>query len=321
MAAMRRRPRGRAPLAAAAAVGLAGALAAPSCGSRSTLEGVTFVLAAGGGSDAGPDDAGPPDGAPVDAPLPPIETGSLPDVVLTNCSTPSTQYIYLVTYENHLWSFYPATGAFTSIGALACATQSSPFSMAVDRQGVAYVLYSNGQLFRVSTRTAQCEATPYVAPSSSFMNFGMGFVGDPNGATDTLYVASVGANNVLATVSLETFQPTVVGPLSLPMAELTGTGDGRLYTFYSTGGSTAVAQLDPQTAAVLADSPLTNLPTGDGWAFGFWGGDFYLFTAQGGLGSPSLVTRFRPSDGSQTTVTTLPETIVGAGVSTCAPQM
>jgi hypothetical protein len=45
-------------------------------------------------------------------------------------------------------------------------------------------------------------------------------------------------------------------------------------------------------------------------------GDFYLFTAPGGS---SIVTRFRPSDGSLVQVATLSQTIVGAGVSTCAP--
>ncbi len=62
-------------------------------------------------------------------------------------------------------------------------------------------------------------------------------------------------------------------------------------------------------------------PSGGGWAFGFWGGEFYLFTTN--TTDPSLssiVTRFDPGDQSQVTVASLPETIVGAGVSTCAPQ-
>jgi len=61
-------------------------------------------------------------------------------------------------------------------------------------------------------------------------------------------------------------------------------------------------------------------PSGGGsWAFAFWGGDFYTFTAQD-LNAGSVVTRFRPSDGSIVQVGHTAESIVGAGVSTCAPQ-
>ena len=65
----------------------------------------------------------------------------------------------------------------------------------------------------------------------------------------------------------------------------------------------------------------TNLPIGDvndAFAFAFWGGDFWIFT---GMGGPSDVNRFRPADGTTTTPTKHPSTIVGAGVSTCAPSL
>ncbi|MGH7281076.1 MAG: hypothetical protein ACRELY_06100, partial [Polyangiaceae bacterium] len=62
--------------------------------------------------------------------------------------------------------------------------------------------------------------------------------------------------------------------------------------------------------------PLPGVTIQGGWAFGFWGGDFYTFTG----GGPSTVTRFRPSDKSIVQVATYPSEIVGAGVSTCAPQ-
>jgi hypothetical protein len=275
------------------------------------LETGTFRAAPTGGDD----------GAVGSDALPPIETGTLPDVVVTNCSSPSVQYIYLVTYENHLWSYYPPSGRYSELGTLDCPTTSTPFSMAVDRQGVAYVLYSSGEIFRVSTRTVACTPTAFTPPDPSYGTFGMAFVGDPNGATDTLYIATP---TLLATVDLTTLQPTAVGPMTLLFAELTGTTDGRLFSFYSTdttGDGTAIAELDPSTAAVVANTNLVNLPRGNGWAFGLWGGDFYLFTAPGGFDGTSTVTRFRPSDGTQTTLPSLPEVVVGAGVSTCAAQM
>jgi hypothetical protein len=58
---------------------------------------------------------------------------------------------------------------------------------------------------------------------------------------------------------------------------------------------------------------------GFGWAFAFWGGDFYTFTSPTDVGS--VVQRFRPGDGTITSVAEFqPGVIVGAGVSTCAPQ-
>lgn len=62
---------------------------------------------------------------------------------------------------------------------------------------------------------------------------------------------------------------------------------------------------------------LPGVTQASGYAFAIWGGDFYLFTAPF---DGTIVTRFRASDGSIVQVATSPQVIVGAGVSTCAPQ-
>jgi hypothetical protein len=314
MSPMSDRPAGG-PLAGVAAGALVVLLAAlsSSCGARSTL--YDGVYQSSSPHDASGDDAGFDE-------LPPVQTTPLPDVVVSNCTDPGVLYIYLVTLQNELWTFDPKTGALVTVGTLDCPTSSTPFSMAVDRQGTAYVIYSDGELFRVSTRTAACSATAFVPPNPAYDKFGMGFVGDSNGATDTLYIATVAMPSELATLGLQTFVPAPVGELSLESAELTGTVDGRLFAFYSTGSSSAIAELDAKTAGVVSNTNLADLPQNSGWAFGLWGGDFYLFTGSTkDLQSPSLLTRYRPSDGSQTTIMTLPQTVVGAGVSTCASQM
>jgi hypothetical protein len=149
-----------------------------------------------------------------------------------------------------------------------------------------------------------------------------------------LYVAPWNKTE-LATVATTSFLLSVVGPFgpeSIAGAELSGTGDGRLFAFYSTGDprtglNSAVAQIDPTSATVLANNDLNSLPQGAGWAFAFWGGSFYLFTAPISRGTAeTMVTRFNPADLSQTTVATFggmgagsSQVIVGAGVSTCAP--
>ena len=77
----------------------------------------------------------------VDAPIP------------TDCPDAGSTLIYVLSGENDLYSFYPPTLAFTSIGMLDCPDPSGagPFSMAVDRRGIAYSVFTDGNLFRVDT--------------------------------------------------------------------------------------------------------------------------------------------------------------------------
>ena len=61
---------------------------------------------------------------------------------------------------------------------------------------------------------------------------------------------------------------------------------------------------------------------GNYYAFAFWGGDFFTFTASTNPPPGStIVTRFRPSDGTVVPVASTPDFIVGAGVSTCASRL
>ncbi len=241
------------------------------------------------------------------------------------CVDGGIPYIYVVTEQYSLYSYFPPSNAFTRIGRIECPTSTStPFSMAVDRGGTAYVVYNDGQLFRVSTATAQCESTPFVQRQHGITTFGMGFVSDTTDSGETLYIASTnfgGGTSYLGTINVHTYDLAIVHalPPTLITAELTGTGDGRLYGFSATTtGPTGsnVAQINRTTAAVVASWDLPSVTQGQGWAFASWGGAFYIFTAPTGT---STVTRFRPQDGSVAVILTLPETIVGAGVSTCAP--
>ena len=100
--------------------------------------------------------------------------------------------------------------------------------------------------------------------------------------------------------------------------ELTGTGDGRLYGFYDNGFGARLVQLDKKTGQYLSETSLPGVSKGSAWAFAFWGGDFWFFTAPA---SASTVTRYQPATKKIDVVGTLPaELIVGAGVSTCAPE-
>jgi hypothetical protein len=250
-----------------------------------------------------------------------------PDVVRTDCTDATATLVYVVTSSDEILSFDPSAAAFRSIGTLRCPAPpgTSPFSMAVDRRGTAYVVFDDGGLYRVSTKTGACTATSFTRRIDGFNRFGMGFATDLGGPSETLFVASSGdpGGDALASIDVKDFSLKPIDPFvpSLARAELTGTGDGRLFAFYtpSTGGDAHVAQIDKTNAHVLDDVPLPGVQQGRGWAFAFWGGDFWLFTDPKSEGA-STVTRYRPGDHTIKNVAKYKTLIVGAGVSTCAPE-
>ena len=83
--------------------------------------------------------------------------------------------IYVVTEGNDLYRFAPATLTFTRIGTLSCPSSgfATPFSMAVQRNGTAWVLFNDGIIFHVSTKDASCGATAYVPGQNGYTTFGM----------------------------------------------------------------------------------------------------------------------------------------------------
>ncbi len=308
------------------------------CGSRTGL----FVDESFGPNpiDAGPDarrDGGTD--AEVDA-LPPIDARPPADVDRRDCVDAGQTFIYVITTQYDLYSFNPPDAAFKLIGNIKCPAgtvsgqPATPFSMAVDRKGVAFVLFNDERLYRVSTLTAACIATSYAPRQSNFGLFGMGFTTIGGGPAEALYIAGDDQDRTnsgpgaggLARIDPITFKLTpIASDFSPPIerAELTGTGDGRLFAFYDKGSSngeppTYIGEVDPDTGSIFAEAKLNTVGLGQGWAFAFWGGDFYTFTSVSQ--NQSQVHRYQPSNGSVGQIATLPRRIVGAGVSTCAPQ-
>jgi hypothetical protein len=258
---------------------------------------------------------------------PGIHVTPVPPAGVSDCPDPSQTLVYAIAESNALYSVYPPTFALTKIGTLDCpaASGATPFSMAVDRQGIADVVFDDGELFRVSTATAACTRVPFVPDQDGFLTFGMGYSGDADGTTETLYI-SADTQEGSSAMGLASVDANLVvhpiGSLSPAVgAELTGTGGGQLFGFYShtdNMGPTFIGEIDKSTATIVAETPLPGVVQGNGWAFAFWGGDFYVFTSPNDGGS--TVWRYRTSDGSLTKIATLDDLIVGAGVSTCAPE-
>jgi hypothetical protein len=269
----------------------------------------------------------------------------------TGCSAAS-QLVYVLSTDNEIWSFDPPSKKFTNLFTLDCNTPNdgndwAPNSMAVDRDANAWVNYVGsfldpftlqssdeaGLVFKVDIDKKTCAPSPTVTlPNDKWYRLGMGYSTDAvNGTSETLYVTGTGISGMANSPGLGKIDMSSKALVPAPgafngdaklngqSAELTGTGDARLFGFFTTS-PVRVAQLDKGTAKILSDDAVNGVPTPLAWAFSFWGGAFYLYTSADGL-SQSTVTRFDPTthavDGSYSLKA--PMTIVGAGVSTCAP--
>ncbi|MDI1449064.1 hypothetical protein [Polyangium sp. 6x1] len=228
--------------------------------------------------------------------------------------------VYIIGQDNELYSFNPPTLEVKLIGVIDCPTGGlgTPFSMAVDRKGTAWILFSDGRIYHVDVKTAACAATTFAPGQQGFSTFGMGFVSDSKGSSaETLYVADYNGKG-LARINTQTLELSFVGPWDQlsGAAELTGTGDARLFGFFNYT-PIIIAEIDKASGNILSQAPQPSVSIGSGWAFAFWGGDFWLFTSPTG---DSQIQQYRPSTGTTTVVKTgLGTNIVGAGVSTCAP--
>lgn len=254
----------------------------------------------------------------------------------SKCTVAGTDLIYVVDEAYELLSFNPRDdkNEFKLIGKLRCPSSSAldgsgeatPFSMSVDRQGQAWVLYNSGEIFNVSIQDATCKKTGFAVSQKGFDLFGMGFVSDAAGSDkETLFIAGGAYNNLnsgnLGTIDTATLKVTKIGALQIGLQnspELTGTGAAEAYGYFP-GTKAFVAQIDKTTGKNLRSwnlDPVAGGGSPKAWAFAHWGGRFYIFiTAQ-----KSQVILLDPATGSNKPITTnATYKIVGAGVSTCAP--
>ncbi|HWO17603.1 MAG TPA: hypothetical protein VNO30_02465 [Kofleriaceae bacterium] len=267
----------------------------------------------GGGGDGGNggDDDGPPagDGCPDEAKL-----------------------IYAVDQNRKLLQFNPMTKTFNDLGTLPCQPSSSatPFSMGIARDATAWVLYNNGELFRVETKNnLACTKSAWVPNTNGLKVFGMGFSTDQvGGQADSLFIAggsgpSTGGSSTLARVNLTTFQATNVRTVA-GWPELTGTGNAELWGFFpqTTTMSARIGKLDKTTGSEVQMFPETVLNDSSqpsAWAFAFHGGSFWVFLQKSNE-QQTYVYQFSTATGAMVGKTDSGgRKIVGAGVSTCAP--
>jgi hypothetical protein len=289
----------------------------------------------GGGGDGG-GDAGA-DSAPMDAPL------------NSYCENASS-WIHLLTFtwvtepvlgvspgvsRADIVRFEPDSGALIPLGELTCPGAEGVSSMAIDRDGYAWVYYAGTPgLFRVNLSDLSCQTTAFNPATDNFGHMGMAFVAEsPTAAEETLFVSgripSDDDQGQIATLNTTTFDIDLRGNIP-KFGELTGNALGELWAFRATRSPRAVYELDKATGAALQTFDVESIDTdtsigASGYAFAFWGGFYYMFyrSAEKHSNDPettSGIWRLDPATGDITTITEdSGYNIVGAGVSTCAP--
>jgi len=240
--------------------------------------------------------------------------------------------IFVLSKTAELWKYFPDKNEFKLLGAIDCGLPPSTFSMGVDRQGFAWVQFSDQQLRKIDvTKVSECSDPGFVPGQDGIKNFGMAFVS--NSAEDRCDRLHGNHYNLIAegdkvseffSVDPDSLALVQLGKSDYGRAELTGTGDGRAFLFAGPDPSRLV-EVDKATGATVEVTPLPGVKTGGGFAFAFFAGDFYFFTDNMSDGK-SEVTHLDYDDSDKNGKQDLtvvyqdaPLRIVGAGVSTCAP--
>lgn len=262
------------------------------------------------------------------------ESESDTDVPLCECA-PGTDVIYVLSDDAELWSYDPLTNNFAFVGGFQCNFEAGTFSMGVDRNGIAWVMFQSGDLYTIDVNNPNmCVDPGYVPGGNGFQLFGMAFVSESvENPCDRLYGNTYsggfgfqeGPNfGTLGEMDPDALTMSAIGFTNYDGAELTGTGDGRLFEFAGVNPAKLI-ELDKADASVIDILPLGTLELTNAFAFAHFGGDFYMFT-ENDTAVASQVTHLDYDDDDMTGMQELevvesdaPIRIVGAGVSTCVP--
>ncbi len=265
------------------------------------------------GGDDMPEDSGDT-GAPAEE-----ETEEEDPAPEDDCDHTSDLIYVIARDDGALYTFDPEALTFSRLGVLRCGTSATPESMSVARDGVAYVRGSDDGLYAVDLTTLACSATSYSDRETGFGAFGMGFATqDADTWRDELFVANEGWLGRLDTSS---FSLSSLGRMP-SQAELSGNADGELWAFFPLESPATLARLDKEDASVLEEVALPRFPDAgdiDTFAFATWGGEWWLFVREHGMGSSTDVYRVTAEGEMTKELSEVGFDVVGAGVSTCAP--
>jgi hypothetical protein len=249
----------------------------------------------------------------------------------------TTKLVYVIDDSNHFYRFNPAIAspaAFEQVSTLGCATSGSPNSMAVSREGNAYVLFGSSDdygdffcdgVFPVDVDSGACSGqTPFQCGQAGFEKFGMGYSTDSADSTaERLFIGS-SIDDQFGTLDPATGAAQFIGSLPNQGPEFTGNANGELWGFFPYDSPPTARRLNKATGGADQTLALPSLPDmtyGDSaaWAFAYWGGSFYIFYMVSPYDSSTVVYKLEYDGTVSTFIADTGLVIVGAGVSTCAP--
>lgn len=260
----------------------------PPCHHRSMRGVLVLVVLLVGCHVAHDADTGVPDAPRLDVAVTPDTGGAV-----CGCRAgPHVDHVYVLGDEGELYSFDPRTSAFEHVIAPVCAPLGTPYSMAVDPGGSLWILDAETRRIQRFDLLAPgpCTDSGYLPTRPELPLFGMGF-SSPNADADcaSLYVHSysgegpfaegsgLGRVGVIERSASGALEARVLGTTDYDGAEMTGTGDGRLFAFGGVMPSKLV-EIDPDDGTIVEVMPLPGLARTNASAFAFFGGDFYFFT-------------------------------------------
>ena len=246
--------------------------------------------------------------------------------------------IYLIDQQKGLHVFDPRSaeggkGATIRDLGRVCPDAKEPNSMALDRSATAWISTVEGSIYKVDTQTLTCEKSAYNPVETGWRIFGMAFSTDVNDpSTEILYLSDTGCTGpgacgrgaALGALDLHTMKLTMLGKYNKGysgyMGDITGTGDGRLYGFFSKGyGAPTLARIRKRTGEIMSERDQRGLSINGAFCISFSDGYWYMLTQV--AGSTSKLTRFKQQGDDHPTVLKeqLGFNVVGAGTSTCQP--
>ena len=264
------------------------------------------------GESLPPIDTGPQDTASAD-------TGSDSEAPLSPCG----QIILLEAFgaANRLWRYDIESGDNAPVLTPAC---SGMTALSANGKGEIFGLnHSEQNLYEIDPATGSCQETALPThPDYPDLQFrGLAFVGSDS--SEKLYLSAIESPNARQALLFDSeaqglkFIAALAGLTEeKAFVDLAGTNTGRLFGLHPSNGGSIIKEWAPDTGVLLSNMPtLTPEPTG--WSF-VWHEDlFTLFIST--QGAHSYVYRFDPNSGALTARPDLPFRVVGAALSSCAP--
>lgn len=269
--------------------------------------------------------AAPPDWPSLpDWPMPPDT--ALPDSKQPNKCAPGTKLVYLVDNNRKLYIFFPTAKKFSYLGMLSCPVSGSPYSMAVRRDGTAFVLYAHFNaneytcdgLGMLDVKTLKCQkVTSFSCSTTKHQSFGMGYVVTGANGAEELFIGTSG--QTLATLDPAAGKLKVISTLPSAAPEFAGNAGGELWGFFPRVSPARVHRIDAKTGKVLVTHKLSpfSQPWAGSYAFAMYQNVFYVFYGYD-HGTSTNVYRLTKGGKLSLYINNTGLNIVGAGVSTCA---